>query len=184
MVSPVRKETSARTFGSSSIAGHFLGGPLSLALWHSLGEFVGLNHWASARDRESLGLTVTSVQTLVVYLLAVSYNQRFQPEALPIFRAELLPLTGKGAHLAAIPVLGPQSMDHPNWSPFYHSAWTGKQIFSPTKLLNTAFIPTHSGSLAREPGQFQSPPYSFTQAGSQTISFPNSRALAVITYNH
>lgn len=143
-----------------------------------------LNRWASARERESLGLTVTSSQTLVVYLLAVSHNQRFQPAALPIFRAELLPLSSQGTHLAVIPGLGPQSMDHSSWSPFYHSAWTVKQIFSPTKLLNTAFIPTHSGSLARGPGQLQSPSYSFTQAWSQTSNLPNSRALAVITHNH
>ena len=91
MVSPVRKETSARTFGSSSIAGHFLGGPLRSCLIAITG---GLNHWASARDRESLGLTVTSSQTLVVYLLAMSHNQRFQPAVLPIFRAELFPLSG------------------------------------------------------------------------------------------
>lgn len=75
-------------------------------------------------------------------------------------------------------------MDHPSWSPFYHSPWTGKEIFSPTKLLNTAFIPTHSESLAREPGQLQSPSYGFIQAGSQTSNLPNSRALAVITHNH
>lgn len=138
MVSPVREEASARTFGSSEYCRTLSRRPQVLPYDNHWGISEELNHWASARERESLGLTVTSSQTLVVYLLAVSHNQRFQPTALSIFRAELLPIWPRnsfGSHSQ----FRSQSMDHSSWSPFCHLPGQRSKFSSPTKLLNFSF---------------------------------------------
>lgn len=79
--------------------------------WGSQGFSAELNHLGS-ETKKGAGLTATSTRFLADCIPACSSTQRSQPEATPIYRAELVALSGQGTQLEVLPGLDSQPAGH------------------------------------------------------------------------